>query len=183
MHLNEWPQPGCGARASDDREIRSQPRPRCYLCNAPGELLYEGLRDRPFGAPEEWSFDRILPIPEQQYRICADAYLAACCPFVEEILFTKRPLGQMRIHGSNNITFARSDAMEHDAMVGACHLQSIARVAPTGRSAFRRVDYNIAIVCVIIPIKGDSPGIGQGAESAVWRAAAGALRANLAYSF
>ncbi len=39
-------------------EIRSCPCPACYLCGAPGVLLYEGVKDRLFGAPGTWSFKR-----------------------------------------------------------------------------------------------------------------------------
>jgi 2-polyprenyl-3-methyl-5-hydroxy-6-metoxy-1,4-benzoquinol methylase len=35
--------------------IRSVPRPKCYLCDGPGTLLYEGLTDRLFQAPGTWN--------------------------------------------------------------------------------------------------------------------------------
>jgi hypothetical protein len=38
--------------------IRSEPCPRCYLCQTAGEMLYEGMRDRLFGAPGEWNLRR-----------------------------------------------------------------------------------------------------------------------------
>ena len=38
--------------------IRSAPCPRCYLCQTAGEMLYEGMRDRLFGAPGEWNLRR-----------------------------------------------------------------------------------------------------------------------------
>jgi SAM-dependent methyltransferase len=38
--------------------IRSEPCPRCYLCQARGEMLYEGMRDRLFNAPGEWNLRR-----------------------------------------------------------------------------------------------------------------------------
>lgn len=50
---------------------------------------------------------KMMPIPEQEYRICADAYLAACAPFVGEILSLEEPLGRQRYHASNNFTLAR----------------------------------------------------------------------------
>lgn len=37
-------------------EIRSRPCPNCYICGTRGEILYEGLKDRLFGAPGEWNF-------------------------------------------------------------------------------------------------------------------------------
>lgn len=39
-------------------QIRSRPCPACYLCGAPGVLLYEGVNDRLFGAPGIWNFRR-----------------------------------------------------------------------------------------------------------------------------
>lgn len=39
-------------------QIRSRLCPNCFLCGAEGELLYEGLKDRLFGAPGIWNFKR-----------------------------------------------------------------------------------------------------------------------------
>ncbi len=44
-------------------QIRSRPCPNCFLCGAEGELLYERLKDRLFGAPGIWNFKR-CPNPE-----------------------------------------------------------------------------------------------------------------------
>ena len=38
--------------------IRSRPCPACYLCGAPGVLLYEGVKDRLFEAPGVWALRR-----------------------------------------------------------------------------------------------------------------------------
>lgn len=43
--------------------IRSAPCPRCFLCKNPGERLYNGLRDRLFGAPGEWNLKQ-CPNPQ-----------------------------------------------------------------------------------------------------------------------
>jgi 2-polyprenyl-3-methyl-5-hydroxy-6-metoxy-1,4-benzoquinol methylase len=40
--------------------IRSVPRPRCYLCDRPGTLLYEGLNDRLFQAQGKWNIKRCI---------------------------------------------------------------------------------------------------------------------------
>lgn len=40
------------------REIRSRPRPACYLCGAQGVLLYDSLEDVLFGSPGTWNFRR-----------------------------------------------------------------------------------------------------------------------------
>lgn len=37
------------------KNIRSYPNPDCFLCHSQGRLLYQGLKDRLFGAPGEWS--------------------------------------------------------------------------------------------------------------------------------
>ena len=42
----------------DDSEIKTRPAPKCFLCGAPGEVLYSSLRDRSFGAPGEWNLRR-----------------------------------------------------------------------------------------------------------------------------
>jgi len=39
-------------------KIRSRPCPACSLCGTPGVLLYEGVKDRLFGAPGVWNFKR-----------------------------------------------------------------------------------------------------------------------------
>jgi SAM-dependent methyltransferase len=44
-------------------EIRAQPCPRCYLCQSSGEMLYQNLSDKLFGAPGEWNLRR-CPKPE-----------------------------------------------------------------------------------------------------------------------
>jgi 2-polyprenyl-3-methyl-5-hydroxy-6-metoxy-1,4-benzoquinol methylase len=51
------PQPDLVDQLSPN-EIRSTPRPSCFLCGAEGELLHEGLKDRLFGAPGTWNFKR-----------------------------------------------------------------------------------------------------------------------------
>jgi 2-polyprenyl-3-methyl-5-hydroxy-6-metoxy-1,4-benzoquinol methylase len=48
---------------SNPDEIRTRPCPECYLCGAPGKTLYQGLRDRLFGAPGEWNLKE-CPNPE-----------------------------------------------------------------------------------------------------------------------
>lgn len=44
-------------------EIRARPCPDCYLCGAQGKPLYQGLKDRLFGAPGEWNLKK-CPNPE-----------------------------------------------------------------------------------------------------------------------
>lgn len=39
-------------------KIRTQPCPACYLCGVQGTSLYEGLKDRLFGAPGKWNLKK-----------------------------------------------------------------------------------------------------------------------------
>jgi 2-polyprenyl-3-methyl-5-hydroxy-6-metoxy-1,4-benzoquinol methylase len=39
-----------------NNEIRTRDCPSCFICGSSGELQYEGLRDRLFGAPGFWNF-------------------------------------------------------------------------------------------------------------------------------
>lgn len=43
---------------SRGNQIQSRPCPVCYLCGTSGEALYQGLKDRLFGAPGTWNFRR-----------------------------------------------------------------------------------------------------------------------------
>lgn len=45
---------------ADTAEIRAAPCPRCMLCGSDGVILYQGQRDRLFGAPGSWNFKRCL---------------------------------------------------------------------------------------------------------------------------
>ncbi|MFZ2950549.1 MAG: class I SAM-dependent methyltransferase, partial [Desulfuromonadaceae bacterium] len=38
--------------------IRTEPKPDCMLCGQQGEVLYNGLRDRLFGVPGEWTLNK-----------------------------------------------------------------------------------------------------------------------------
>ena len=48
-----------------------------------------------------WLLEKILPVPEDVYRICADDYLYTCAPVFGEILSILEPQGLYRIHGTN----------------------------------------------------------------------------------
>ena len=43
----------------------------------------------------------LLPIPEAEYRICADSYLLVGAPFYGPVIAEDRPLGAYRVHGRN----------------------------------------------------------------------------------
>jgi len=66
--------------------IRTQPRPRCPLCEGPGDWIHRGLVDRLFAAPGEWGYRRCgspdcglvwidpLPIEEDLAKAYRDYY-------------------------------------------------------------------------------------------------------------
>lgn len=61
----------------------------------------------PFAPSTGLSFSRrflsqVMDIPEKDYRICADTYLADLAPFFGDVVGIKRSLSMMRIHNSNN---------------------------------------------------------------------------------
>ncbi|WP_051470094.1 glycosyltransferase [Fischerella sp. PCC 9605] len=61
----------------------------------------------PFPPSTALSFSRdflckVMNIPEAEYRICADSYLADLAPFLGEVVGIDRVLSQYRTHGSNN---------------------------------------------------------------------------------
>lgn len=45
--------------------------------------------------------DRVGPVPEDRFRICADAYLAELAPFLGQIIGLEDVLAEYRLHGSN----------------------------------------------------------------------------------
>ncbi len=61
----------------------------------------------PFPPSTALSFSRkfltkVMNIPELEYRLCADAYLADLAPFFGEVIGIDQVLSQFRIHSSNN---------------------------------------------------------------------------------
>ena len=61
----------------------------------------------PFPPSTALSFSRqflskVMNIPEAEYRLCADAYLADLAPFFGEVVGIDRVLSQFRIHDRNN---------------------------------------------------------------------------------
>jgi glycosyltransferase involved in cell wall biosynthesis len=45
---------------------------------------------------------QIMPVPEAEFRLCADAYLIFLAPFYGEVVSIEKTLGVYRIHGSNS---------------------------------------------------------------------------------
>jgi 2-polyprenyl-3-methyl-5-hydroxy-6-metoxy-1,4-benzoquinol methylase len=72
---------------TEDHSIRVQEIARCLLCQATGTPIYQGLRDRLFGAPGAWGFSRCVrcgfvwlnpqPTPEDMGRVYRNYYTHA----------------------------------------------------------------------------------------------------------
>lgn len=45
---------------------------------------------------------RILPMPAEPFRLCADAYVGGLAPFITPVVGIRKPLTLYRLHGSNN---------------------------------------------------------------------------------
>jgi glycosyltransferase involved in cell wall biosynthesis len=61
----------------------------------------------PFPPSTGLSFSRqflsqVMPIPEVDYRICADTYLADLAPFFGDVIGVEQALSRFRMHGANN---------------------------------------------------------------------------------
>jgi glycosyltransferase involved in cell wall biosynthesis len=52
---------------------------------------------------------KIMNIPELEYRLCADAYLADLAPFFGEVIGINQILSQMRIHDANNWSHSQDE--------------------------------------------------------------------------
>ncbi len=46
--------------------------------------------------------NKIFPVPEIEFRICADAYVVNLVPFYGQIISIEQPLGAYRVHGNNS---------------------------------------------------------------------------------
>ena len=82
-------------------EIRSAPCPTCILCGSEGEIMYEGLRDRLFGASGSWNCKKCpdaqcgllwldpMPLPEDIGKAYAQYYTHAPLPTDRTSLFKR----------------------------------------------------------------------------------------------
>jgi glycosyltransferase involved in cell wall biosynthesis len=67
-------------------------------------LLRKGRYISPVTSGNSFSravLEKILPVPETEFRLCADAYLIFLAPFYGEIVSLEEILGVYRIHGTN----------------------------------------------------------------------------------
>jgi hypothetical protein len=61
--------------------------------------------------------ERIMPVPEDAFRLCADAYLILLSPLCGEIRSIAGELGRYRVHGTNNWSAGHVDARRLGQMV------------------------------------------------------------------
>jgi glycosyltransferase involved in cell wall biosynthesis len=97
-------------------EVRQDGARTGVVVPATGELAEGDLRERvlragPVGyvwAPTSGNacagrvLERVLPMPEQEYRTCADTYLALLSPFFGSLCRVPTPQGTYREHGNNS---------------------------------------------------------------------------------
>ena len=72
--------------STEAKEIRTEPHPHCYLCGTAGDPLYQGLHDRLYAAPGEWSLRRCqnsacglvwldpMPLPSEVWKAYTNYY-------------------------------------------------------------------------------------------------------------
>ena len=72
--------------STDPMEIQTEPRLHCYLCGTAGDPLYQGLRDRLYAVPGEWSLRRCrntacglvwldpMPLPSEIWKAYTQYY-------------------------------------------------------------------------------------------------------------
>jgi Glycosyl transferase family 2 len=75
--------------------------------------------------------ERVMPIPEDDWRICADLYLNSACSLFGEVMPFGRPLGYYRVHGNNNHAGAAGLARLRRELCGDFKLHSsLCKFAP-----------------------------------------------------
>ncbi len=76
-----------------------------------GDLREQAINDGPDShvwpptSGNAWArhfLEKVLPMPEEEYRLCADAYLAALAPATGPVRRIDEPQGFYRLHGQNN---------------------------------------------------------------------------------
>ncbi|MGB0718530.1 MAG: glycosyltransferase family 2 protein [Alphaproteobacteria bacterium] len=87
--------------------------PRKYARMASGNIRFSYLMFGAYSSPptsgtvyKRADLKQIFPMPEDVYRICADAYLKERSAFLGKIAKIRQPLAAYRIHGENNFVDA-----------------------------------------------------------------------------
>ncbi|WP_414549665.1 glycosyltransferase family 2 protein [Anabaena sp. CCY 0017] len=111
----------------------------------------------PFSPSTGLSFSRnfllqVMNIPENEYRICADTYLADLAPFFGDVVGIKQVLSLFRIHGYNNwshpIDAQRRSVKYHELRVNVLnsvlkHLGFGVEVSLSENLAYRTTKYKL----------------------------------------
>ena len=107
--------------------------------------------------------ERVLPMPEREYRIGADAYLCELAPLLGNIKRASTPQGHYRVHGKNNyvvMSFDEKIALHlrlyeqfSDALSRHCRQMGIAVDVETWKrhSWFHRLREAAAAIAAIVP--------------------------------
>lgn len=90
----------------DERWIDLYPAPEVRLDSGDvvPSLIARGRYETPVTSGNAFSrvvLERILPIPEKEFRVAADGFLVSAAPFHGPVASTDQPLGAYRQHGDN----------------------------------------------------------------------------------
>jgi len=69
--------------------------------------------------------DRVFPMPELEFRLCADAYLLELAPLFGEVRMIPEPQGFYRIHGQNHYAGAGFEAFLREQLVLYGHILAV----------------------------------------------------------
>jgi hypothetical protein len=86
--------------------------------------------------------EQILPMPEPQFRTCADAYLATISPLLAEVASIAEPSALYRIHGGNLWAPTNSEprAPDGDAMKESSRLEVLSEQVNRKLAALGKID-------------------------------------------
>lgn len=111
----------------------------------------------PFPPSTGLSFTRtflkqVMAIPEMEYRICADTYLADLSPFFGDVLGINQPLSNFRIHQTNNwsnpVDMQRRSLQSHELRVSVlnqvlCNIGIDAQVSLSDHWPYQRLKHKL----------------------------------------
>ncbi len=114
---------------AEGRKIALHPPPDVALHtgDVTPRLTAVGRYPCPVTSGNAWSaavLKRILPVPEDEFRLCADGYLVTVAPFHGPVISLDEPLGAYRVHGANAWSVIGSTA---DPVALAQHLRRTLR--------------------------------------------------------
>jgi len=95
---------------------------------------------------------RVMTIPEVEYRICADTYLADLSPFFGDVIGIEQPLSYFRIHTTNNwsnpVEIHRRSLQSHELRVNVlnqvlCNVGIDAHVSLSDHWPYQRLKHKL----------------------------------------